>query len=93
VEIQADGLQQLNQETSDKSLDVANFLSVLSAKGEALQLGFSAQDFAQHVLDVVNVLKGKRPQGLLWDQLAQLQGTLEMIVASPVPALDLGNLM
>jgi chromosome segregation ATPase len=47
---QADDLRQRNQETSNKSLDVSGFLSILAAKGEALHLGLTAQDFAQRVV-------------------------------------------
>jgi chromosome segregation ATPase len=90
---QADDLRQRNQETCNKSLDIAGFLSVLAAKGEALQLGLTAQDFAQRVLAVQTALNGKRPQGLMWDQPGQLQSTLEMIASSSVPAVDLGDLM
>jgi hypothetical protein len=90
---QADDLRQRNQETCNKSLDVAGFLSILVAKGEALQLGLTAEDFAQRVLAIQKVLNGKRPQGLMWDRPGQLQSTLEMIASSSVPALDLGDLM
>jgi hypothetical protein len=75
------------------ALDVARYLSVLAAQSTTIQLGLSAQEFAQKVLTLQQSMDVKRPQGLLWDRPADLQKTLEAIASSPVPAIDVGDLM
>jgi chromosome segregation ATPase len=77
----------------NNALDVARYLSVLVAKSATLQLGLSAQELAQKVLTLQQSADVKRPQGLLWDRPAELQKTLEAIATSPVPAIDVGDLM
>jgi hypothetical protein len=85
IKLDADTLRQTNQETCNNSLDIAGFLSRLSAKADMVKLGFTAQEFAQRVLDVQKVIDGRRPEGLMWDQPAQLESTLQMIALGSGP--------
>jgi chromosome segregation ATPase len=93
IRLDADTLRKKNQETSNKALDIAGFLSRLSVKADTIQLGFTAQEFAQRVLDVQSVLDGRRPKGIMWDHPVRLESTLRMIVSSSVPAADVDDLM
>jgi hypothetical protein len=85
IKLDADTLRQTNQETSNKSLDIAGFLSRLSAKADMVKLGFTAQEFAQRVLDLQKAINGRRPEGLMWDQPARLESTLQMIASGSGP--------
>jgi hypothetical protein len=94
VKLDADTLRQTSDEKSMMSLDVAGFLSQLSAKADTVQLGLKAQELAERVLDIQKVIDGRRPKGLvMWDQPAPLESTLQMIASSSVPAPDVGDLM
>jgi hypothetical protein len=93
VAAEADGPHLRSTTMANRSLDVAGFLGTLSAKAETVQPGFTAQEFAEHVLDVQKALDVNQPQGLIWDQPTQLQGVLQVISSSPVPAADVGNLV
>jgi hypothetical protein len=93
IKLGADTLRQTNLETSNKSLAIAGFLSQLAAKADTVKLGFTAQEFAQRVLDVQKVIDGRRPKGLMWDQPVRLESTLQMIASSSVPAADVDDLM
>jgi hypothetical protein len=93
VKLDADTLRQTNDETCKKSLDAAGFLSQLSDKADTVQLGLDARGFAERVLDIQKVIDGRRPKGLMWDQPARLESTLQMIASSSVPAPDVGDLM
>jgi hypothetical protein len=91
VRLAADGLRHKNEEMSNKSLDVSGFLSNLSAKAQAAQLGFTAQDFARRVLDIQQVIEGRQLKGIMWDEPARLEGTLQSIASSSVPLKDVDD--
>jgi hypothetical protein len=93
VRLAADELRHQNQETSNKSLVVAGFLSELSSKAQATQLGFTADDFARRVLDIQQAIQGHRPRGIMWDEPSLLEDTLQMIASSSVPLDDGDDLM
>jgi hypothetical protein len=88
VRLAADNLRHKNEEMSNKSMDVAGFLSDLSAKAQAAQLGFTAQEFARRVLDIQQVIEGRQLKGIMWREPSQLEGTLQSIASSSVPALE-----
>jgi len=89
----ANALRERLNTVQNNALDVARYLSVLAAQSTTIQLGLSAQELAQKVLALQLSMDVKRPQGLLWDKPADLEKTLEAISTSPVPAIDVGDLL
>ena len=83
---------QLNT-VQNNSLDVSRYLSVLAAKSTTVQLELPAQQLAQKVLALQESMGVERPRGLFWDRPQELQRTLEAIASSPVPAIDVGDMM
>jgi hypothetical protein len=90
-----DRLRTQNTNVANHALETAGYLGKLAAKGETIQLSFTAKEYAQRILDLQQAMDLKRPEGLLWDRPEELDKTLETIASSKVEPskIDLGDLM